>query len=122
MWRNEKAEQGSIAVKNVDFRQILVYIFFTAILTLLISLILINFTDSPLPVWDAFTTAGSIVATYMLAQRIIQNWLFWVVVDLISMGLYLYKGLYPTVVLFFVYSVMAVFGYVKWKENLKKAN
>jgi nicotinamide mononucleotide transporter len=90
------------------------------LLTIALSFILIYFTDSPLPVWDAFTTAGSIVATWMLANKILENWLFWIIIDLISMGLYIYKGLYPTVVLFFVYSVMAVFGYIQWKESLTK--
>ncbi|MFO7790923.1 MAG: nicotinamide riboside transporter PnuC [Bacteroidales bacterium] len=82
--------------------------------------ILKNYTDSPVPVGDAFTTALSFVATWMLARKIIENWLFWIVVDLVSTGLYIYKGLYPTAVLFLFLTVMAVIGYKAWKKDLTK--
>lgn len=76
---------------------------------------------SSLLYWDAFTTAASIVATWMLARKLIEQWLVWVVVDLTSMGLYIYKGLYLTSGLFMVYSVLAVVGYLAWKKDLKDA-
>lgn len=79
-----------------------------------------NFTDSPLPYWDAFTTAGSVVATWMLARKYLEHWLFWIVIDIVSLGTYIYKGLYPTVVLFSVYSAMAVIGYFQWRKELNK--
>lgn len=82
--------------------------------------ILKNYTDSPVPVGDAFTTALSFVATWMLARKIIENWLFWIVVDLVSTGLYIYKGLYPTAMLFLFLTVMAVIGYNAWKKDLTK--
>ncbi len=68
--------------------------------------------------WDAFTTAGSIVATWLLARKKLEQWLIWIVVDLVSMGMYIYKGLYLTVFLFFVYTTMAVAGYFAWKKEL----
>ena len=70
--------------------------------------------------WDAFTTAGSIVATWMLARKILEHWLIWIVVDLVSMGMYIYKGLYLTSFLFIVYTVMAVVGFLEWKKDLHK--
>ncbi len=81
--------------------------------------ILSNFTDSPLPRGDAFTTALSIVATWMLAKKLLENWLLWIVADAVSTGLYLYRGLYPTAVLFTVYTLMAVLGYFQWKKSMK---
>jgi len=81
--------------------------------------ILDRFTDSPVPYWDAFTTAVSFTATWMLARKILEHWLLWVIVDAVSMGLYLYRGLYPTLVLFMVYAVMAVIGYRQWKQHMK---
>jgi nicotinamide mononucleotide transporter len=84
--------------------------------------ILANLTDSEIPGWDAFTTAASIVATWMLARKLIEHWLLWIIIDLISMGLYIYKGLYPTAVLFAVYSIMAIVGYRAWRNELKIAS
>ncbi|RXQ97613.1 nicotinamide riboside transporter PnuC [Ancylomarina salipaludis] len=86
-----------------------------------ISFILVNYTDSPIPYWDSFTTALSIVATWMLARKILEQWLVWVLVDAVSMGLYLYKGLYPTSILFAFYTILALYGYYQWKKDLAKS-
>jgi len=89
-------------------------------LFLFISFVLVNFTDSEIPYWDALTTAASIVATWMLAQKKIEHWILWIIVDTVSLGLYIYKELYATVILFAVYTVLAFFGYLEWKKSLQK--
>lgn len=86
---------------------------------LILWFILNYLTDSPIPVMDSFTTALSIVATYMLARKIIEHWLIWIVVDMVSAGLYIYKDLWPTTLLFVVYTAMAVVGYVQWTKEFK---
>lgn len=85
----------------------------------LIQFVLQNYTDSPVPVGDALTTALSLVATWMLARKYLEHWLIWIFVDFFSAVLYAIKGLWPTVILFVVYTVMAVAGYVKWRSELK---
>ncbi len=82
-----------------------------------IGVILDKFTDSPIPYWDAFTTAVSFTATWMLARKILEHWILWILVDAVSMGLYLYRGLYPTLVLFTIYTTMAAIGYFEWKKT-----
>lgn len=88
------------------------------LLFILIAWILITFTNSDLPYWDSFTTALSFVATWMLARKVLENWLIWIVVDAVSVGIYIYKDLYPTAVLFLFLSVLAIVGYKKWKMDL----
>lgn len=98
-------------------------IYLTIVVILLfgvISFILVNYTDSELPYWDSFTTAASFIATWMLAKKIIEHWIIWVIVDFVSLGLYIYKGLYPTVILFAVYTILAIMGYLEWKKELKR--
>jgi len=80
--------------------------------------VLANYTDSPLPKADSFTTALSIVATWMLARKMIENWILWVIVDGVSAGLYFYKELYPTAILFVIYTIMAVVGYWQWRKSI----
>lgn len=75
-------------------------------------------TDSPVPYGDAFTTALSIVATWMLAHKIIEQWFFWIIINAVSMYLYWDKELYITVVLFAVYLSLAVVGYRAWHKQL----
>jgi nicotinamide mononucleotide transporter len=67
---------------------------------------------------DSLTTALSITATWMLAKKIIEHWLIWIFVDLLSAGLYIYKELWPTVILFLIYTFMALIGYLEWKKHL----
>lgn len=76
--------------------------------------ILLTFTDSDVPYGDSLTTALSIVGLWMLARKYVEQWIVWIVVDLLCFGLYMYKGLYPTAILYGLYSVIAVFGYFKW--------
>lgn len=85
---------------------------------ILIRFILVRYTDSPVPVGDAFTTALSITATWMLARKYIEHWWLWVVVNSVSLALYIYKGLYPTSVLFVFYTTMSVVGYYQWKKEI----
>ena len=95
------------------------WIFFTLILlTGVFFWVLSEGTDSDVPFWDALTTAGGVVATWMLARKLIEHWLFWIILDLISMALYIYKGLYPTTILFAIYTVLAFSGYKIWKKLL----
>jgi len=84
------------------------------------ALVLVNFTDSPVPYGDAFVTALSITATWMLARKLIEHWWIWVVVNLVSLGLFIWKELYPTSVLFFFYFTMALVGYYQWKKEIEK--
>ena len=90
------------------------------LVTLLMYFILGKYTDSPIPFGDAFTTSLSIIATWMLARKKIEQWLIWILIDIVSIGLYLYRGLYPTIFLFFVYTIMAVIGYFEWRRDLRK--
>ena len=76
--------------------------------------ILTHFTDSTVPVGDSFTTALSIVALYMLSHKWVEQWLVWLVVDLVCCWVYVTKGLYPTAVLYGLYTVLAWVGYRRW--------
>lgn len=111
-----------LPVSNLKQKPALILVTISLILWLGIYFILKYFTDSPLPVGDAFTTALSIVATWMLAKKIIEHWLIWIVVDFVSLLLYIYKGLYPTSIMFVVYTVAAAWGYFEWKKQLKNPN
>ena len=104
----------------ISFRMWVLLVAISLILTVITGYVLDNYTDSPMPYLDAFTTSASVVATWMLARKIIENWLFWIVIDAVSMGMYIYKGLYPTVILFLVYTFMAFIGYRQWKEDMNK--
>ncbi|MEZ5105763.1 MAG: nicotinamide riboside transporter PnuC [Draconibacterium sp.] len=108
-----------IPVRSANIRLWIKILIITVILFFIILFILLNFTNSTVPYMDSMTTALSITATWMLARKYIEHWLIWIFVDLFSSGLYIYKNLWPTVILFLVYSVMAWLGYREWQKDLK---
>lgn len=114
---NQKDEK--LVVNKLNRNKIIISIAITIILFVVIYLILKHFTDSPVPIGDAFTTALSITATLLLAKKYIENWIYWIIVDAVSAGLYFYKGLYPTLILFTVLTILAVIGYAHWRKALK---
>lgn len=79
-------------------------------------------TDSPIPVGDAFTTAVGIVATWMLARRIVEHWIFWVVANGVSVYLFYLRGLYPTTFLYICYTLLAIAGWYTWTKNGTQAD
>lgn len=78
--------------------------------------VLVNFTDSTVPVADSFTTAMSIVGLWMMARKYVEQWLIWIVVDAVCCGLYFYKGLPFYCILYGLYSIISIFGYRKWRN------
>ena len=91
----------------------------TVILWIMIWWILVHFTDSTVPVADAFTTALSIVGLWMMARKYAEQWLVWFVVDIVCSCLYYYKGLNFYCILYAVYTVIALLGYRKWLRLMK---
>lgn len=120
-WRHwvktrEKIELGKLEAFKLNRSQWVKWLSLSFVFFVIIYLILRYLTDSEVPMGDAFTTALSITATWLLARKILENWLFWIVVNAISTVLYIYKEMYPSVILFSVLTILAVFGYFKWKK------
>jgi nicotinamide mononucleotide transporter len=115
-------DKPGLPVAGITRTQLVVLLSVWLLLWIGIGLILDKYTDSKIPYPDAFTAAGGIVATWMLARKILEQWLFWIVIDLVSIGLYVWQGLYPTAILFVVYVIMAILGYIEWKRAWKKGN
>lgn len=73
-------------------------------------------TDAAWPYVDAFTTWGAVVTTWMVARKVLENWIYWFVIDGVSIPIYLDRGLHLTAGLFFAYLVIAVFGFLQWRR------
>jgi nicotinamide mononucleotide transporter len=84
--------------------------------TITITMILLQVSA---PVFDALTTCLSLVAQFMLTRKLIENWLVWITADVIYIGLYAYKGLYLTSILYFIFLGMCVVGYLNWRRDLQ---
>jgi len=94
----------------------------TVVLTLLITWILKSFTDSEVPFSDALLAALSIVATWLVAHKVLENWFVWIFVNTYSVALYYYLEMFPTAVLYAMYASMSVVGYLQWQKTIYKEN
>jgi len=77
-----------------------------------------RFTNSTVPMCDSLTTALSLTAQYMMGRKLIENWIVWIVADVIYIGLYIYKTLYLTSALYAIFIAMCVIGYRGWRASL----
>jgi len=112
------SETDELPITKTSLKQWFYISLASIVLFVLMVFVLKNFTDSPVPYGDAFVTSLSITATWMLARKLIEQWWIWVVVNLVSLVLFIWKGLYPTSILFFFYFTMAVVGYFEWKKEI----
>lgn len=109
-----------LPIRHINFPTLIGCLCATALLWVLIWFVLSRFTNSTVPVTDAFTTALSIVAMWMLARKFIEQWLAWFVVDAVCVGLYIYKEIPFYAVLYGIYTAIALAGYRKWLRLLPK--
>lgn len=118
-WSNSKKDNSEeLQIARTPNKYILPLTAIGLALFAVIAFILVRFTDSPVPYGDSFTTALSILGMWLLAHKYLEQWWFWVAVNIVSCGLYLWKGLHTTSILFAIYSVISVFGYFKWKKMM----
>lgn len=81
-----------------------------------IGLFLKHYTDTDVPWWDAFPTAGSLIGQWLLGRKYVENWAAWIVVNVVSVALFAYKGLWLTVVLYLVFIAMSFIGWRAWQR------
>ncbi|GLX78777.1 nicotinamide mononucleotide transporter [Thalassotalea insulae] len=91
-----------------------------SVLSLIFGWLMANFTPTDFPYLDSATTVFAVFATYLVAQKVLENWLYWVVIDAVSIYLYLAKDLQPTALLFVLYVVMAIYGYLQWSARYQQ--
>lgn len=121
-WKSSKNKtEKELPISRVPVKIIPYLLLITAAIFFAYYFVLLQ-TDSPLPKADSFTTALSIVATWMLAKKYIEYWIVFIIVDAVSAGLYFYKDLYPTAILFVFYTIMAVVGYFEWRKTMLQNN
>jgi len=89
-----------------------------AVISLCWGYVMANYTPADFPYLDTFTTVYAVFATYLMAQRVLENWIYWIVIDFISIFLYLQKALYPTTLLFIIFVGIACYGYAKWRNMM----
>lgn len=116
---SSKSKHGSLKITHIGWLTGVAAVCATLLLWWFIWWILVTFTDSTVPVADAFTTSLSIVGLWMLARKYVEQWLAWFVVDIVCCALYYYKGINFYCILYGIYTIVALLGYRKWLRLMK---
>ncbi len=120
VWTHPKAGEKVLPVTWLKPKGwlIAVGIFFLSYLILYFALS--RFTDSDVPYWDSFTTASAFVAMWLMAKKKVENWIAWILTDVVSVPLYFYKGLILTSFQFLFFTVLATLGLIAWIKSAKE--
>lgn len=115
-WHKPEKSKTNIGLRRTPTRLFLPLTIAAFIIFGIIMCILKIYTDSQVIYGDSFVTTISIVAMWMLAQKYVEQWLLLIVINVVSVFLYLYQDLYPTSIMYLTYSIVSVFGYIRWKR------
>jgi nicotinamide mononucleotide transporter len=123
LWtRKDSNKHETLLISNISLKTFLILITIGMPVTVLSAYILGHFFNSTIPYFDATTTVLSLIATWMAAKKHIESWLVWILTDLIYIPEYLIKHLYPTALLYFIFTLLAVYGYFEWRKLRKKSS
>jgi nicotinamide mononucleotide transporter len=118
-WRRGGTEQRGVKITVWSKRAHAIAIVAVIVLSAGFGLVLAARTDAALPYADSFTTIGALVATYMVTKKVLENWIYWFVLDSVSVFIYVARELYLYTLLFVLYLVLIVIGYRRWRRDLR---
>lgn len=118
-WRHGGTDDDNLSISSWRWRNHVIAIGLVCLAALASGSLLAQHTQAALPYLDSFTTWGSILTTWMVARKILENWLYWLVIDAASIYLYIDRELYLTALLFAAYVVIVIVGYLQWLQHYR---
>jgi len=125
-WSRQPANAPKVPVVHITGKQIMFLLLIAALATPVLGFTLVSLTKvlhyqpAAYPYLDSFCTVVSLTAQVFMARKVLENWLIWIFVDVIYVGIYLAKGLEPTAIMFGIYAVLALVGYIDWRKDYRK--
>lgn len=120
MWKFGGKSHDGVRVTQTPVKLYPLFVFIFIAATLSWGFLLGKFTNGTLTYADSALTIASLIAQWMMARKYLENWIIWIVADVCYVAMYFYKDLHLTAILYFVFLVLAVMGYIQWKRDLEK--
>jgi nicotinamide mononucleotide transporter len=118
-WSRKPSTEKKTPVVLITKKEIIFSVIAIIIFTFILGSLL-KYTPASYPYLDSFCTACSLVAQVFLARKVLENWLIWIFVDIIYVGIYIFKNLHLTAIMYAIYVAIALLGYIDWKKDYKK--
>jgi nicotinamide mononucleotide transporter len=116
---NIKAQDEELKITTYGIKKNIKIIVILTFISIILGYIMANYTSADFAYLDTFTTVFAVFSTYMLTKKVLENWIYWVVIDSVSIYIYIHKAFYITAVLFVIYTILAYLAYIKWKKEYK---
>lgn len=115
-WTRKKDDVTTVRITWLSHKGNILALLLAAVAFILISYILVNYTDSTVPFIDSFTTAIFVVGMWLMARKNVENWIYWIIGDVICIPMFFYKGLVFTSFQYLVFLILAVMGFISWRK------
>lgn len=119
-WLRNRGEKNVRPTTKLNIVERIFLVIMTPILSLGWGYLLKEFTDASVPYLDSFIATTSVVAQILLSSKKLENWYLWILVDILSVGLYAYKGLYTISFTYFVFLIICILGVINWRKEYDK--
>ena len=119
---NRGVEEKMLTISTYPISKNISIIAIGAVTTFIIGYLSTTYSDANYAYMDSFVMVFSIIATWMLTQKILENWIYWLIIDSVAIVLYWNNGYLVTVILFSIYIILGVYGYVTWKKEFNADN
>jgi nicotinamide mononucleotide transporter len=116
-WSRKGEDDSAVRVSWCSVKELVLEGAALIVFFIVLRILLVKYTDSPVPTWDALTTAIYIIAMWLLARKKIENWIAWILGDTISIGLFAWQHLYFSSFQFLVFTIIAVLGFLEWRKK-----
>lgn len=114
-----RLRDSNVSYSQWPIQHHIIIIIALALLSLVLGWLMAAFTPTDFPYLDSATTVFAVFATYLVTQKVLENWLYFIIIDLVSIYIYIEKGLLPTAILFAAYVILAVYGFWQWRKQYK---
>ena len=120
-WRHGGRNDNPLPVRRWRWRQHLLTGAGILAITLISGSLLNHFTEAAWPFVDSFTTWASVITTFMVARKVLENWLYWMVINSTSIVIFIDRELYLTALLLVSYLIISIFGLIRWQRDYRQA-
>lgn len=119
-WKKNQTKGGDLRITEWPLPTHLAVLFGGYLVSVGLYFLLSTFTDAQMPMLDSFTTVFSFITTWMVARRLLENWIYWIAINGLTVYLYLSRDLNLYALLSLVYTGMSVYGYIRWLRETRK--
>ena len=118
LWRKHGNSSDDLKISSWGWKKQLVFLSSALLLSIMTGYYVSTYTTTRLPYLDAAVMVFAVMNTWLVAQKILQNWIYWLFIDASAITLYWQTGFHVTILMLLVYMVLAVYGYLVWRKHL----